>query len=333
MALTSDQYQSIMLTYAEKQDRHRRELERRRAGVYAAIPEYRALEESVPAKSLSYLTASLEAGADADGFDPAGAEASLKKEFEAAAQKKKDLLVSHGYPENYLDPPYECPDCRDTGYIGTEKCHCFRQKEISLLYHQSHIRTLAETENFSTLSESWYTGEDLDRFHKAVVASRQFIKEFDSVRRNLYFYGTVGTGKSFLSVCIARDLIESGHSVIYFSASDLFDRISEYSFDYKSREQLSRLYDDLYGCDLLIIDDLGTEMTNVFVTSQLFACINERHLREKATIISTNLSLSELQGRYSDRVFSRVSSLYDIYRFTGMDIRIQKARLAAGRNR
>jgi DNA replication protein DnaC len=165
------------------------------------------------------------------------------------------------------------------------------------------------------------------------ISSRQFIKEFDSVRRNLYFYGTVGTGKSFLSVCIARDLIESGHSVIYFSASDLFDRISEYSFDYKSREQLSRLYDDLYGCDLLIIDDLGTEMTNVFVTSQLFACINERHLREKATIISTNLSLSELQGRYSDRVFSRVSSLYDIYRFTGMDIRIQKARLAAGRNR
>ena len=333
MPLSREQYDSIMLEYSRKQDRRRHEIERRRTAVYSAIPAFRALEERIPSLSLDSLKTVLGDSADAGSSGNAQTAGSLREKMSAAADERRKLLLAHGFPADYLDPPYECPDCRDTGYIGSEKCHCFRQKEISLLYHQSHIRTLAETENFSTLSESWYTGEDLDRFHKAVEASRQFIKEFDSVRRNLYFYGTVGTGKSFLSVCIARDLIESGHSVIYFSASDLFDRISEYSFDYKCREQLSRLYDDLYGCDLLIIDDLGTEMTNVFVTSQLFACINERYLREKATIISTNLSLSELQGRYSDRVFSRVSSLYDIYRFTGMDIRIQKARRAAGRNR
>ncbi|MCI2049448.1 MAG: ATP-binding protein [Lachnospiraceae bacterium] len=328
MALTSDQYQSIMLTYAEKQDRHRRELERRRAGVYAAIPEYRALEESVPAKSLSYLTASLEAGADADGFDPAGAEASLKKEFEAAAQKKKDLLVSHGYPENYLEPLYDCPVCRDTGFTDGHKCRCFIRQEVSLLYSQSHVCELARTENFSVLSEKWYKGVDLQRFHKAAEASRLFVREFDTHSRSLYFYGTVGTGKSFLSVCIAHDLIESGHSVLYFSAISLFEKISSYSFDYKARESLAGLYEDLYGCDLLIIDDLGTETTNTFVTSQLFACINERHLRGRSTLISTNLSLAELQARYSDRVFSRITSDYSIFQFTGNDIRLQKKLLA-----
>lgn len=333
MPLSREQYDSIMLEYARKQDRRRHEIERRRAAVYSAIPGFRTMEERIPSLGLDSLKAVLGDSADSASSGTAQTAVSLREQLSAAADERKELLLAHGFTADYLDPPYECPDCRDTGYIGIDKCHCFRQQEISLLYHQSNIRALAETDNFSTLSDIWYTGEDLDRFHKAVQASRQFINEFDSVRRNLYFYGTVGTGKSFLSVCIAHDLIESGHSVIYFSASDLFDRISAYSFDYKAKEQLARLYEDLYGCDLLIIDDLGTEMTTAFVTSQLFACINERHLREKATVISTNLSLGELQGRYSDRVFSRVYSLYDIYRFTGMDIRIQKARRAAGQNR
>ena len=151
--------------------------------------------------------------------------------------------------------------------------------------------------------------------------------EFDEVYRNLYLYGTVGTGKSFLSVCIARELLESGHSVLYFSAAALFDRLSMYSFDPKVREELRSFTSDLYGCDLLIIDDLGTELTSQFISAQLFTCLNERHLSRKSTVISTNLSLKEMQARYSDRVFSRITNDYDLYKLTGNDIRVLKRRL------
>jgi DNA replication protein DnaC len=134
----------------------------------------------------------------------------------------------------------------------------------------------------------------------------------------------VGTGKSFLSGCIAKELIENGHSVIYFSASGLFETLSQFSFDYKNKDELHGIYEDLYSCDLLIIDDLGTELTNNFVTSQLFSCLNERHMRRKSTIISTNLSLEELRNRYSDRIFSRITSNYNLCKLSGPDIRIYK---------
>lgn len=113
--------------------------------------------------------------------------------------------------------------------------------------------------------------------------------------------------------------------MIYFSASGLFDTLARYTFDARAKEALSGFYEDIYNCDLLIIDDLGTEMTNTFVASQLFSCLNERHLRQKATIISTNLSLEELRDRYSDRVFSRITSHYDLCKLTGPDIRMCKS--------
>ena len=153
------------------------------------------------------------------------------------------------------------------------------------------------------------------------------MQNFKEDYHNLFFYGTVGTGKSFLSGCIAKELLETGNSVIYFSASGMFELLAMYSFD-AVKESLYGLYDDLYDCDLLIIDDLGTEITNNFVTSQLFSCLNQRHLRQKATLISTNISLEELRDRYSDRIFSRITSSFTLCKLTGPDIRILKRRMA-----
>ena len=121
-----------------------------------------------------------------------------------------------------------------------------------------------------------------------------------------------------------KELIENGHSVIYFSAARLFEALSQLSFDYRNKEELHGIYDGLYQCDLLIIDDLGTELTNNFVTSQFFSCLNERHMRRKSTIISTNLSLEELRNRYSDRIFSRITSNYTICKLSGTDVRMYK---------
>ena len=137
----------------------------------------------------------------------------------------------------------------------------------------------------------------------------------------------MGTGKSFLSGCIAKELIESGHSVIYFSAVGLFETISRNMFDYKYKEDALSLGGDLRDSDLLIIDDLGTEYHKSTAPSVLFSLLNQRHLCKKSTIISTNLSLEDLLNRYSDRVFSRITNQYSICKFTGPDIRTLKKRL------
>lgn len=319
MPLTNTQYDTILRAYEDRQLRSRHELESRTRYVYERIPAYRALEEETASLSVSYGKKYL------DGSDDAINE--LKSKLASLTDKKAKLLSEAGLGADYLKPVYVCPDCKDTGYIDGRKCHCFRQAEINLLYEQSNISRLLQNENFEALSYEYYEGGHLSRFENAVSTCRNFIKNFNSDYHNLFFYGTVGTGKSFLSNCVAKELIESGHSVIYFSSAALFDLLSRYSFDYKSRGARPEGNNDLYQCDLLIIDDLGTEITNQFVASQLFSLLNERHMRKKSVIISTNLSLEELRDRYSDRIFSRITSNYEICKLTGPDIRIYKKRL------
>ena len=324
MALTNQQFESIMREYELSQNRNRRLLEERENEIYRNIPEYEKLVASTGSLAKACAKKLL------DGDEQALVV--LRKQLAELSLEKKQLLKQHGYSEDYLEPIYVCSCCRDTGYTVAanslrRKCRCLRQKEISLLYEQSNIQKIIEKENFSTLSFEYYEGEDRKRFQEAVRISLDFVQNFEQDYHNLFFYGTVGTGKSFLSGCIARELLQTGHSVIYFSSSGLFDTLARYSFDAKLKETLYNFYKDLYNCDLVIIDDLGTEVTNSFVTSQLFACLNERSLRRKATIISTNLSLEELRDRYSDRVFSRITSNFTICKLSGPDIRIYKKRM------
>ena len=319
MSLTNTQYDIILRGYENKQLNARHELERRTKYVYEHIPAYRELEDTIATLSVSQGKKYLE------GNERAIEE--LKAELARLSARKAQLLKDAGLPADYLKPSYTCPDCRDTGYIDGQKCHCFKQTMITLLYEQSNIREMLQNENFDALSYEYYEGEHLSHFRNAVTTCRNFIKNFNSDYHNLFFYGTVGTGKSFLSNCVAKELIESGHSVIYFSSSGLFDLLSKYSFDLKNREDQIEQHNDLYQCDLLIIDDLGTELKNQFVTSQLFSLLNGRHMGKKATVISTNLSLEELRNRYSDRIFSRITSHYEICKLTGPDIRMYKKRL------
>lgn len=320
MALTKAQYDTIKRSYEERQTRNMRLLMQRREQVYAQLPEYEELEASVGATSVAHARLLL------DGEPAALAE--LKRQLAEVSARRKALLAQAGFPEDYLEPIYECPDCQDTGYIDGKKCHCFRQQEITLLYEQSGIQEMIARENFDTLSTAYYQGEDLQRFENAVVISHKFVDDFKKNYQNLLFYGTVGTGKSFLSGCIARELLSQGLAVIYFSAAGLFETLARYSFDTKLKETLYNFYKDLYNSDLVIIDDLGTEVTNNFVTSQLFSLLNERHLRQKATIISTNLNLEGLRDRYSDRIFSRITSNYSLCKLSGPDIRMYKKRFS-----
>lgn len=319
MPLTNSQYESILREYEQIQRRNRHLLQERREQVYREVDGYQELDDSVASVSVEYGKKSLAGNTSA--LDE------LHDVLTDLSAMKEQLLTASGLPATYLEPIYDCPDCQDTGFINGVKCHCFLQRMTSILYEQSNIRRMLEQENFDSLSYDYYEGEDLLHFQNAVKNCTAFVDSFPSDYRNLFFYGTVGTGKSFLSGCVARELIEKGHSVIYFSASGLMDVLSRYSFDYKNKESLYNTYEDLYNCDLMIIDDLGTEMTNSFVTSRLFSCLNERHLRKKATIISTNLSLEELRDRYSDRIFSRITSNYHVCKLSGPDIRMYKKRM------
>lgn len=327
MALKNIQFDTIMREYNRKQLTNKREQDARIQEAYQAIPQLADIDAQIASLSISKVRAILEGGDTASAVQ--------KDSITALGNKRAELLSSHGYPQDYLMMHYNCRDCRDTGYINNEKCHCFKQAIIDMLYTQSNIREVLETENFQHFTYEYYEDKTPDKatgltplmnMKKIVEECRQFIEHFDEKEENLFFYGNTGVGKTYLSHCIAKELIETAHSVIYFSAFELFDLFSKTTFQSHSAEarELAQMHSYVFDCDLLIIDDLGTELTNSFVSSQLFLCINERLMRKKSTIISTNLPLDIFRDTYSDRVFSRISSNYTMRKFMGDDIRIQK---------
>ena len=314
MSLSGTQYSTILHRYEMNRLKNHHLLEERRQYVYENVDGYKELEDSTISLSLDMAKKRM------SGDDNAREE--LHALLTDLKSMKISLLKGAGLPEDYLEPIYDCPDCKDTGYIGSEKCHCLKQQIIEVLYEQSNIQEILKDNNFSKIDYDYHAGEGLEAFKRAVAISREFVKNFDFESKNILFYGSVGTGKSFLSGCIAKDILDSGHSVIYFSAIALFEALARETFDSKNKEDLYNLYEYIYNCDLLIVDDLGTEVSNSFVSNQLFSFINERNLRKKSTIISTNLSLEQIRDRYSERVFSRIISTYTACKLSGTDIRI-----------
>lgn len=316
MPLTNNQYNSIMQQYEALRIRHRREQEEKLQKIYDNIPGYKELDEQTAAASVEFGRRII--------FGEKLDKSLLESKLKDLADKKAELLKNSGYAFGYLDIEYKCKDCKDTGYIGNEKCHCFKQKIVETLYDKSNLRTLTQECNFENMTDIYYKDEDLIKFKGAKKAAEEFIDSFDTDYQNLFFYGTVGTGKSFMAISIANELLKKGNSVIYLSAIGLFELISEYAFDFKNKSYLRAVYDDLYECDLLVIDDLGTEIMGNFVGKELFSLLEERGNRKKSTIITTNYSLEGIQTIYSDRIFSRITGNYKMLKLSGPDIRKEK---------
>lgn len=317
MGLNNRKYDEILKEYKEKQVAGRQLLESRRKQVYDNIPAYHECDDKIVDLSIEQAK-KLVLGTESDV-------ANLRTEIAHLTAKKEQLLSENGFPPDFLTPVYHCPDCKDTGYIDNKKCHCLKQKMIDILYEQSNIKSVLATENFDTFSYDYYDDMEKTRMQKVVQDSKIFIENFRDDYQNLLFYGNVGCGKTFLSNCIARELIERGYSVVYFTAFQLFDLLAKNTFE--GREQSAdkkELYDDIFNCDLLIIDDLGTETSNSFTKSQLFLILNERHCRKKSTMISSNLSLEKMVDIYSERSLSRIMGNYSMYKFMGNDIRVIK---------
>ena len=327
MAIRNFQYDEIMNTYYHNQLENHAISDARKKEVYAAIPRIAEIDRLIALSSIQAARSRLTNHTDITD--------STKEQNQNLIAEKKNLLKTHGYPDDYLNPIYTCPLCKDTGRTENGYCSCYKQACISLLYRESTLDNILKVENFDSFNLDYYPKEadgkhpysPYDNMNSILEKSKQFIMNFDSEGGNLLFYGETGLGKTFLSNCIAKELLDTGHTVLYQSSIHLFEDVcADVIMKKRQIPGSQETYRYLYDCDLLIIDDLGTEFTNSFVSSELYDILNTRIRAGKSTIISTNLNLKEMKERYSDRTITRIMAEYKVFNFYGSNIRLAKRR-------
>lgn len=329
MILTNSQYEQLMSQYYERQLRTKHIAQEREQEVRNAIPAFAKLDQQIRQLSVDYARQRL------TNSDSGTKEGDLQQQIQAVTREKESLLVSHGFPSDYLHPVHTCPDCQDTGYIGDKKCHCFERAIVDFLYSQSNLQDILDQENFDHFDLSLYPDDYIeettgqtprDNMRNILSTANDFLQTFNEEPANLLLYGNTGVGKTFLTNCIARELLDRSHTVVYLTSLKLFDILETYKFDKNlSHAERDASVSYILDSDLLIIDDLGTELNNSFTSSQLYRCIDARLNQKRSTIISTNLSFDDLRERYSERIFSRLTSNYILLKLTGDDIRLRKA--------
>lgn len=323
MSLSNLQHDQIQRQYDARQLHNYHVVQKRKKQIYEKYPRLKELEEMTASSSVQIARKMLEG--DKMAF------LHLKNELAGYRKERLEILASAGLDETYFEPPYTCEECKDTGYVDGRRCHCFEQAAVNLIYGQSNIMKKLKKENFDKFSFQFYSESEKDpqtgltarrAAQDAVSVAMDFIKNFSEEYNNLFITGKTGTGKTFLINCIAKELMDLGYSVIYFTAFRLFDVLENLKFKKKIDSSVSMK--DILTCDLLVIDDLGSETANAFTVSQLYACLNERILYEKPTLISTNLDFTQMNVRYSERITSRIMGNYTIVRLLGKDIRMKK---------
>ena len=249
----------------------------------------------------------------------------LRARNEELTSRRRALIVSLGYPEDYTDVHYTCPHCSDTGYIGgTKVCSCLREELIKATIASSGIGNLIERQSFDNFELGLYRNDEkiYSVMKSNLDAARSFAENFREKRGNLLLVGKTGTGKTHVSTAIAREIIKMGFDVLYDTAQNIFSDFETDRFK-NAYSQTEPKADKYLECDLLILDDLGTEFVTPFTLSCLYNLINTRQNRGLSTIISTNLSPEELSKRYEDRIYSRlIGSGYRVLAFVGPDRRI-----------
>lgn len=311
----------IQSHYDRIQTRHAQDQDRRQDQVYQKIPLVQEIDTEINKKGFSAVYQSL-AGKDAQD---------LQRELDHLKDMKRDLLVQNGYPEDYLDPHYDCRECKDTGYLENGKrCDCLKQFLAQDLYEMSNMDRMLKRENFQSFNWSVFSKtiqpdqgvSPYENMKLVVQKVDQFLQDFPQDNGdNLLFYGGTGLGKTFLSNCIAKALLDENYTVIYQTSFTLIDLLERKKFGKESQADLDLAYQLLFSSDLLILDDLGTELTNQFTNAEIFNIINTRILAGKKILISTNLALHEIKNIYSDRVFSRIVQNFIPLRFIGEDLR------------
>ncbi len=251
--------------------------------------------------------------------------APIKERNRALQEKRKELILSLGYPEDYDEVHYTCPMCRDSGYVdGIRACMCLRELIARERIAASAMGRLIEKQSFDNFDLSVYSYDEKaqEKMRANLAVAKNYVKKFGTVCENLLLIGPTGTGKTHLSTAIAGALIHRGFDVIYDSTQNV---ISDFEADrfksgYGNYEPKASKY---LECSLLILDDLGTEFTNQFTVSTLYNLLNTRQNKGLPTVISTNLSPDELAKKYEDRIYSRIIGAgCKVLVFMGKDKRI-----------
>ncbi len=312
----------------EKRKNDRAELiAMRKSEVFSAIPRIAEISQRLTSTGLILLSRVADEKMSSEEFV-----AKIMAENRALNDEITTLLTSHGYPADYLSPPFVCPLCSDTGYNSDNKlCSCLKTELTKKALKESNLTEYMAGQTFDKFDLSYYDNTpDSDfgisaRENAASIlrVAKSFVSTFDSPGKNLLFYGPSGLGKTFLSSAIAAELLKNGKDVLYISANSLFPMLENMHFGRRD-EKSSYISDKVLDADLLILDDLGAEFITQFTASELFRIMNQRLLMGKKMVFSTNLTFNEIVNSYSERIASRMIGEFHNLRFFGEDIRKKK---------
>ena len=323
MGYNKENYRRIREEYATKHLIAEKAAEERRLAVHAALPEVAAIDRKLARTGLDLMGASL--------AEPSVREAriaELREENRKLNDVRNRLLAAAGYPADYTDVKYDCPKCSDSGYVGIKMCECMKKALTLAGFASSGLGSLVEKQTFDNFSLEYYrdNAKAYEEMSKFLEAARKYAEEFAPDRtRNLLLMGGTGLGKTHMSSAIARRIIERGFDVCYTSAISMINDFDTEQFS-NARIPRGELTDKYFDCDLLIIDDLGTELVNQFTTSVLYNLLNVRINYHRPIIISTNLSPKDLMTKYNDRITSRLFGEFRPVPFLGSDIRMKKVK-------
>lgn len=315
-------YYAVRDQFSKKYLNARSEADERRAEIHAEIPEIFEIDRVLSRTGMDIMAAITRGGEDAEAQI-----AALEKRNASLMQKRGELLAAHGYAKNYTDVQYECEKCGDTGYVDTVMCDCMKRALVTAGYASSGLGALIGKQTFENFEYGYYSEPDGMRakVKRGVEMLREFAENFEAdTYKNFIIIGTSGLGKTHLSTAVAQGVIDRGYDVLYVSAVNMMGDFEEKRFGSSANMAKTNDVSRYYEADLLIVDDLGTEVVNKFTQSYFYEVINSRINARKCTIINTNLSPKDIMELYTERISSRILGEYQPIKFAGVDIRKQR---------
>ncbi|MBQ7500379.1 MAG: ATP-binding protein [Clostridia bacterium] len=311
-----------------KADAAKAEAESRKQELYRLYPEVEEFDKALAACYSKLISIVLDPSIDRDSPEVRKTIDQIRDDSLRIQQDRKKCLTHYGYPEDYTDPKYDCPKCSDTGYVGITMCSCLKTALIKESFASSGLGSLLETQTFENFSFDYYKydGKAYDNIRSIYDYCRDYAGDFSLDRKmdNLILIGDTGLGKTHISTAIAKVVIEKGFDVLYRTAIDMFSDFENDRFNRRYNDTDEPQSDKYFTAELLIIDDLGTELTNQFTVSTLYNLINKRVIAGRPMIINTNLNVQKLKEKYENRVTSRILGEFKPLMFIGKDVRAQK---------
>ena len=317
MAYNKQNYQRVREIYRTKYLLAEEEAARRTEELHRKSDDLRAIDRALSKTGVKIAMAALGTGEE---YKEKLAE--VEQENKALQARRAAILLELGYPADYTKPPYECHKCNDSGFVGTKMCECMRRDLVLAAFESSGIGALLRTQGFDSFKLDYYpAGEARELMGRNLALLREYADKFSVQSDSLIFCGATGLGKTHLSTAVARRVIERGFDVYYTTALQMFGDFEHARFGTNMGMESVVSLDRYTNCELLILDDLGTEVSNQFTNSCLYMVLNERINKGLPTIISTNLTGKEIKQRYTDRIASRILGDFKPLLFAGIDIR------------